>query len=375
MAGGDGRPAHAPHRVRQRRHPHVRAMDQPRTGDRDPGIARRRPLAHLRASADRVGGACHCRRDTRRLGDAGDAGALPAECSWSAGLRPVDRSWPSCCSPPSSPSLPGSCPGSCRRCTDAATPDQPAPTAAPVRSGPAAVAARARRHGNLRHGRADGRGGGTGRRLAPDVGRRHRLSDRAASDRSGRESGRRRDFHRARSRQACARRGQRRRIDRRSHGDGWLFRARGRERRPRESGRCAARAHHERVLCHARCADAGRADVRAGGPESVVACRDRQRAARAPVMARWERCWRPHLGAGHTVRGRGSRRRVLVRSAAATGAPVLFALLDATTGPDAGAARRTRRSRSDPARRRRPRGAPAARPRLRCSIRLMRSIR
>ena len=137
------------------------------------------------------------------------------------------------------------------------------------------------------------------------------------------------------------------------------------ERRPCESGRCAARPHHERVLCHARCADAGRADVRAGGPESVVACRDRQRTARAPVMARWGRRWRPHLGAGLTVRGRGSRRRVLVRSAAATGGPVLFALLDATTGPDAGAARRTRPSRSDPARRRRPRGASATRPRLR----------
>ena len=109
--------------------------------------------------------------------------------------------------------------------------------------------------------------------------------------------------------------------------DGGLERVAGPQ-RPRESGRRPARPRHDRVLCNARCADPGRADVRAGGPESVVAGRDRQRAARAPAMARWERGWRPHLGAGHTVRGRGSRRRVLVGSAAATGGPVLFALLE-----------------------------------------------
>ena len=71
-----------------------------------------------------------------------------------------------------------------------------------------------------------------------------------------------------------------------------------------------------------------------------------------------------------TLRGRWSRRRVLVRPAAATGGPVLFALLGAATGPDAGAARGTGRWRSDPARRRRPRGAPAPRPRLCRSISL-----
>ncbi len=221
MAGGDGRSAHAPHRVRQRRHPYVRAMDQPRTGDRDPGVARRRPRAHHGPAADRVSGAGHGRRDTRRFGDVVDAGALPAECSRFAGFRSVDRWWHLAAvrlhHRPCRDSV-GAHAGAVR---DTATPDQSASTAAPVRSGPATDAARARRHGNLRHGRADGRDGGTGRRLAPDVDRRHGLPYRAASDGSCRESGGCGDFNGARSRQACPRRGERRRIDRRSHGHRW----------------------------------------------------------------------------------------------------------------------------------------------------------